>query len=45
MNQAIALMAAQKIKAPPATLMAFSEVVHIVLDSGATLGKIVLSPQ
>jgi NADPH2:quinone reductase len=46
MNQAIDLMASQKVKAPPATLMSFNEVAqaHIVLDSGATLGKIVLNP-
>ena len=46
MNQAIDLMASQKVKAPPATIMSFNEVVqaHIVLDSGATLGKIVLNP-
>ena len=47
MNQAIDLMAAHKVRAPAATLMAFNEVVqaHIVLDSGATLGKIILNPQ
>lgn len=47
MNQAIELMAAHKVRAPAATLMAFNEVVqaHIVLDSGATLGKIILNPQ
>jgi NADPH2:quinone reductase len=46
MNQAIDLMASQKVKAPPATIRSFNEVVqaHIVLDSGATLGKIVLNP-
>jgi NADPH2:quinone reductase len=46
MNQAIDLMAAHKVRAPAATLMAFNEVVqaHIVLDSGATLGKIILNP-
>ena len=46
MNQAIELMAAQKVKAPPAMLMSFNAVIqaHVILDSGATLGKIVLNP-
>ena len=47
MQQAIELMAAEKVRAPLPTVMSLREVVqaHIILDKGETLGKIVLNPQ
>ena len=47
MQQAIELMAAEKVRAPSPTVMPLSDVVqaHSILDKGETLGKIVLNPQ
>ncbi len=46
MEQAIALMAAGQVRAPQATRFALADArrVHELLDSGSTLGKIVLHP-
>ncbi|MDM0056948.1 zinc-dependent alcohol dehydrogenase family protein [Variovorax fucosicus] len=46
MESAIALMAAGKVRAPQATRFALADArrVHELLDSGGTLGKIVLQP-
>ncbi len=46
MQRAIALMAAGHVKAPPAQVLALAQVVqaHEILDSGRTLGKMVLEP-
>ena len=47
MQQAIELMATEKVRAPLPTVMPLSDVVqaHVILDKGDTLGKIVLNPQ
>lgn len=46
MHEAVALMAEGRVKAPPATRLALSEVrhAHELLDRGEVLGKIVLVP-